>query len=83
MTLEIQDQQGVSCPDKQVLKVDVCTCDKSATCASSARKGSKLGSAGIGLLFLGLLLLLREHDFKLLSVKLTSYTKHTKVEKIS
>ncbi|KAF7690207.1 hypothetical protein HF521_012011 [Silurus meridionalis] len=60
VTLEIFDQQKVSCPDKQVLKVNVCTCDKSGVCATKAgeTKGSKLGGAAIGLLLLGLLLLL-------------------------
>ncbi|XP_060773617.1 desmoglein-2.1-like isoform X1 [Neoarius graeffei] len=60
VTLEVRDQQGISCPDKQVLKVTVCTCDKSATCGTivAQRKGSELGSAGIGLLVLGLLMLL-------------------------
>ncbi|TSK58112.1 Desmoglein-2 [Bagarius yarrelli] len=62
VTLEIQDQQGLSCPDKQVLKLDVCTCDKSGACVVAAdalsRKSSKLGSAGIGLLILGFLMLL-------------------------
>ncbi|XP_060773614.1 desmoglein-2.1-like [Neoarius graeffei] len=60
VTLEVRDQQGMSCPDKQVLKVTVCTCDKSATCGPTAVQGksSELGSAGIGLLILGLLMLL-------------------------
>lgn len=63
--LEVRDQQGLSCPDRQVLKVDVCTCDKSATCGSilGQKKSSKLGGAGIGLLLLGLLMLLRKHTF--------------------
>ncbi|XP_060773610.1 desmoglein-2.1-like [Neoarius graeffei] len=58
--LEVRDQQGMSCPDKQVLKVNVCTCDESATCGAIAAQGksSGLGSAGIGLLILGLLVLL-------------------------
>lgn len=69
VTLEVRDQQGVSCPDKQVLKVDVCTCDKSATCSSITpqKKSSVLGGAGIGLLLLGLLMLLREHNFNVLT----------------
>ncbi|XP_060773607.1 desmoglein-2.1-like [Neoarius graeffei] len=60
VTLEVRDQQGISCPDKQVLKVTVCTCDESATCGTIVAQGksSELGSAGIGLLVLGLLMLL-------------------------
>ncbi|KAF5900438.1 desmoglein-2-like, partial [Clarias magur] len=60
VTLEVRDQQGESCPEKQVLKLDVCTCDNSGTCAAirSDLKSSVLGSAGIGLLLLGLLMLL-------------------------
>lgn len=65
VTLEIKDQQGLMCPEKQVLKLDVCTCDKSAMCATTVgpKKSSKLGGAGIGLLLLGFLALLRKHPF--------------------
>lgn len=76
VTLEVRDQQGVHCPDQQVLKLDVCTCDKSATCGPVAaqKKSSVLGGAGIGLLVLGLLMLLREHTFTSVLSVLTGLT---------
>ncbi|MFT7809624.1 desmoglein-2-like [Arapaima gigas] len=60
VSLEIKDQQGQACPDKQVVKVEACTCTRDKVCNSLAResKGATFGSAGIGLLLLGLLLLL-------------------------
>ena len=63
VTVEIQDQQGEMCPEPQKVQVDVCTCDEGRSCKIS--KGSELGPAAIGLIFLGLLMLLRElylHD---------------------
>ncbi|XP_015209375.2 desmoglein-2.1-like [Lepisosteus oculatus] len=60
VAVEVKDQQGLSCPDKQVVKVDVCTCDKEQTACVSARKttGAELGAAGFGLLILGFLMML-------------------------
>lgn len=65
MALEIEDQQGVACPDLQELEVIVCTCDDTGACSRSGvgtneKPGAALGSAAIGLGFLGALLLLRE-----------------------
>lgn len=62
VTLEVRDQQGLSCPEPQVLKLDVCTCDKHGRCGlrEAQKMGAGLGGAGIGLLLLGVLLLLRE-----------------------
>ncbi|KAL7888147.1 hypothetical protein AOLI_G00031210 [Acnodon oligacanthus] len=60
VTVEVRDQQGEACPEPQVLKLDVCTCDRHGLCGArgAQQKGSVLGKAGIGLLLLGLLLLL-------------------------
>uniref|UniRef100_A0A8C2D4Z0 Desmoglein 2 n=1 Tax=Cyprinus carpio TaxID=7962 RepID=A0A8C2D4Z0_CYPCA len=65
LTVDVKDQQGLSCPEPQKIQVDVCTCTNQGACAragpsgtSGAFKGSRLGPAGIGLLFLGLLSLL-------------------------
>lgn len=62
LTVEVKDQQGLSCPVPEKLKVEVCTCTNQGSCnrvnGPAARKGSTLGSAGIGLLLLGLLALL-------------------------
>uniref|UniRef100_A0AAY5F2M2 Cadherin domain-containing protein n=1 Tax=Electrophorus electricus TaxID=8005 RepID=A0AAY5F2M2_ELEEL len=60
VTVQVHDQQGLSCPEPQVLKVDVCTCDISGHCSPDVRKlkGSVLGGAGISLILLGLLMLL-------------------------
>lgn len=63
---EVKDNQGLSCPEPQIVKVHVCTCaDGTGLCAigeSSAQtgKGASLGAAAIGALVLGPLLLLRK-----------------------
>lgn len=70
VTVGVEDQQGLMCPEPQKVKVDVCTCEDGKMCgprgaAGQRTKGSKLGPAAIGLIFLGLLMLLRElhlHD---------------------
>lgn len=61
--LDIKDQQGLSCPDGEELKLEACTCTdkKLCTAAGKGKRSAALGSAGIGLLLLGLLLLLREY----------------------
>ncbi|XP_015209349.2 desmoglein-2.1-like [Lepisosteus oculatus] len=59
VTVEVKDQQGLSCPDKQVVKIDVCTCGgDEKNCGRTEKSGATFGSAGIGLLILGLLMLL-------------------------
>uniref|UniRef100_A0A8B9KMN8 Cadherin domain-containing protein n=1 Tax=Astyanax mexicanus TaxID=7994 RepID=A0A8B9KMN8_ASTMX len=60
VTVEVRDEQGLSCPEPQVLKLDVCSCDKNGLCGvrGAQQKGAVLGKAGIGLLLLGLLMLL-------------------------
>ncbi|KAJ8279866.1 hypothetical protein COCON_G00069320 [Conger conger] len=61
VALEVADQQGHSCPDKQVMEVQVCTCKDPSTPDCSDRAGStgaSFGGAGVGLLILGALMLL-------------------------
>uniref|UniRef100_A0A4W6EMK7 Cadherin domain-containing protein n=1 Tax=Lates calcarifer TaxID=8187 RepID=A0A4W6EMK7_LATCA len=59
---EVKDEQGEACPEPQKVKVQVCTCEDGVVCGKRGSngqpsKGVELGPAGIGLLFLGLLLL--------------------------
>ncbi|XP_053735170.1 desmoglein-2.1-like isoform X1 [Synchiropus splendidus] len=59
----IQDEQGHACPDPQILKVSVCTCEDGVTCGKKGGDGQpskdvSVGTACIGLVILGLLLLL-------------------------
>lgn len=68
----VKDKQGKACPEPQKVKVQVCTCEDGMNCGKRGANGqptksSALGPAGIGLLFLGLLLLLREFN-KLLTL---------------
>ena len=63
--VEVQDQQGEVCPERQKVKVEVCTCEDGKTCGplgvtGGFSKSSVLGPAAIGLMFLGLLMLPRE-----------------------
>ncbi len=66
LTVDVKDQQGLSCPEPQKIQVDVCTCTDQGACARASgalgafKKGSRIGPAGIGLLFLGALSLLRK-----------------------
>lgn len=63
VAFEVMDAQGLTCPDPQKVDVLVCTCEDRVTCAKGGEnKRTELGPAGIGMLFLGLLLLLRKHD---------------------
>ncbi|XP_047199070.1 desmoglein-2-like [Hippoglossus stenolepis] len=56
--LVVKDEQGKACPEPQMVKVQVCTCEDGMVCAKhGANGGADFGAAGIGLLFLGLLLL--------------------------
>lgn len=62
----VKDNQGQACPEPQKVKVRVCTCEDGVLCGKTGSrgepsKGAELGPAGIGLLFLGLLLLLRKY----------------------
>ncbi len=71
---EVKDTQGVACPEPQKVQVQVCTCEEAAVCAErdanvQTSKGAELGPAGIGLLFLGPLLLLRKYDVMLILMK--------------
>ncbi|XP_035271404.1 uncharacterized protein LOC118226145 [Anguilla anguilla] len=61
ITLEIKDKQGVACPDKQVVRLDVCTCMEGGICGPqklSAEVTPKLAGLGIGILALGFVALL-------------------------
>lgn len=62
----VKDEQGKACPEPQKVKVQVCTCGNGVICGRTGGNGkptksSELGPAGIGLLILGLLLLLRKY----------------------
>ncbi|XP_058033017.1 desmoglein-2-like [Ahaetulla prasina] len=57
--LLIKDNQGFSCPDQQVLKVDVCDCKDGTGCQSRIVGSSVfLGPAAVALMILAFLLLL-------------------------
>ncbi|KAL7871869.1 hypothetical protein SRHO_G00068520 [Serrasalmus rhombeus] len=62
VTMEIKDQQGLACPDKQVLQIEVCTCSDEGTCSHSravkTAATASFGALGIGFLLLGFLILL-------------------------
>lgn len=65
VALEVKDEQGYACPEPQKVTVQVCTCEDGVLCGKKGfngqvTKGAELGPAGIGLLLLGLLLLLRK-----------------------
>lgn len=72
ITLIIQDQQGLACPEPQHLLLQVCTCSSSnnRTCGvkgadgeMAALKGSSsFGLPAIGILVLAFLILLCEYD---------------------
>ena len=63
----VKDQQGQACPEPEKVTVQVCTCEEGVMCGDrgNTKKGAELGPAGIGLLFLGLLLLLRTYALML------------------
>lgn len=59
----VTDEQGQACPEPQKVKIQVCTCEDGVLCGKRGANGqltksSEFGPAGIGLLFLSLLLLL-------------------------
>jgi len=56
--LHIQDQQNVA--GLNTMKVVVCDCGEGDACIPKEPASTGLGPAGIGLIFLGLLLFLRE-----------------------
>ncbi|XP_066533207.1 desmoglein-2.1-like [Hoplias malabaricus] len=68
VSMEIKDQQGLACPETQVLEIEVCTCSEEGFCKQDPRSGIKpsfqkassasLGASGIGILLLGVLILL-------------------------
>lgn len=61
VAMEIKDQQGKSCADIQTMDVVVCSCDENTkVCLSRRKTTATFGAAGVLLLLLGLLLLLRE-----------------------
>lgn len=63
--LVVSDQQGLSCGEPQKVELLACTCDVGDECGAHGSQGQskkqiKLGPAGIGLLLLGFLMLLRK-----------------------
>lgn len=58
--------QGLTCPDEQVLHLEVCTCSEGVVCgakmAAVHTASATLGAAGISFLILGFLCLICEHD---------------------
>uniref|UniRef100_A0A7M4FA09 Desmoglein 2 n=1 Tax=Crocodylus porosus TaxID=8502 RepID=A0A7M4FA09_CROPO len=57
--LLVQDHQGFSCPENQILKLSVCTCVEGGSCRDALIGSSVvLGPAAIALIILALLLLL-------------------------
>ncbi|XP_029447034.1 desmoglein-2 [Rhinatrema bivittatum] len=57
--IQVADRQGVSCPEKQVLKLTVCTCSPGAGCTGRlSEKSTNLGAGAVGLMILACLLLL-------------------------
>lgn len=63
----VKDGQGHFCPEPQKVTVQVCTCEDGVECGKRGAngqpsKGSELGPAGIGLLLLGFLMLLRKYE---------------------
>lgn len=61
VAVEIKDQQGKSCADIQTMDVVVCRCQENTkTCLPRSSATTTFGAAGVLLLLLGLLLLLRE-----------------------
>ncbi|XP_060099841.1 desmoglein-2 [Heteronotia binoei] len=56
----VKDNQGFSCPDRQIVHVSVCTCGKDGVCVGQRIVGSSvvLGPAAVALIILALLLLL-------------------------
>lgn len=70
----VKDEQGKACPEPQKVNVQVCTCEDGVLCGKRGAngqpsKGAELGPAGIGLLLLGLLLLLRKYNVMLILMK--------------
>lgn len=58
----ISDSQGLSCPEKQVLKLTICKCLEGGGCVEPLQDSYVgLGPAAIALIILALLLLLRKY----------------------
>lgn len=63
--IQIWDQQGLSCPEPQVLEIKACQCEEGQSCApgrilkmKAKHKESGVGLGGLGAAFLGLVALL-------------------------
>ncbi|KAK5609285.1 hypothetical protein CRENBAI_012822 [Crenichthys baileyi] len=70
----VKDQQGLACPKPQKMTVYVCVCEDGVVCAKRGSSGqfernTELGAAAIGLLFLGLMLLIRKCDPVLITMR--------------
>lgn len=61
VAVQVKDQQGKSCDDLQTIDLTVCTCLQGfKTCTARSSKSVVFGAAGVLLMLLGLLLLLRK-----------------------
>ncbi|XP_042339770.1 uncharacterized protein LOC121941115 [Plectropomus leopardus] len=62
LQVEVADAQGLSCPENEVFKVDVCTCEDTGDCSTRTSKlaapSTELSAAAIGLLISAICLLL-------------------------
>ncbi|KAG8442105.1 hypothetical protein GDO86_011051 [Hymenochirus boettgeri] len=57
--IEVKDNQGVSCPEKQILSLFICTCAEGAGCIERQTNNTVgLGAGAIGLMILACLILL-------------------------
>lgn len=62
--VQVADEQGLACPDKEVFRVEVCTCPEGGDCRSrlmgyAQTPSSQLSAPAISLLLTAALLLLR------------------------
>lgn len=65
VAVQVWDQQGLSCPEPQVLEVQVCLCEGGEHCGPgrvleqrAAQKDSAVGAGGLGAIMLGLIALI-------------------------
>ncbi|KAL2089412.1 hypothetical protein ACEWY4_014100 [Coilia grayii] len=58
VTVELSDAQVLSCPDRQMMEIQVCTCDRGGRCSADKTQQTSssvsVGMPAIALMFLGL-----------------------------